>query len=725
MILEAIAEVYAKSESEPTWAAGSGYHIGNGLILTSRHVVVASNGPRSKIEVRLLGAARRLTAELKWYLPNGADMALIAIEGADEFSRRTPSPIRWGYFATSLSGQPGTGAGYPAVSVNTDGVRDTEQFSGTINPLTIAKSGRFALTIQDAPTPIGGFGNSPWQGISGAAVFSRGFLVGVVAQDRDGFQSNRLICDPIWKCRDDERFTAIVERYSGHPLIVEPVEVSDLFSVTQQATNSPIQLLRADQQVVPFRGRDRELSKLGEWCSDDTRFSARLLVGTGGEGKTRLAHQFINTMLREGWVAGFIRDASIEASIPILPHLQRPTLIVLDYAETRQQFLSEIAHAMASAGGAPMRLLLLARTAGDWRYGAAADHHSLAWLPTLPTITLAPLEQGESQRIVAWNDAAQAFAERLARFPELSGEPWQVHLSEVLSTTPRWALSTPEAATVLGIHIDALAALLAQVDPELGELPDLEALLVHERRYWRKAAATRSLLLDDMTAASAVAAATLWGAETVGEAAAVVNALPGTRDLPEDRRLAVVYWLASIYPAEGKFWGKLQPDRVGESHVSAVLSQRPEVFMSALQTVSERQGISALTVLARATPATLGLTELILRGVLANPGLLGPCAIKVAPQVAQPQPVVDALEHLLDASQDMDAADCMPFLEQLVAALPTETSLLASIAERIMLRYTACHRELAAHNPEDLPGLARTLTVLSRRRQVLGMRQRG
>ena len=46
--------------------------------------------------------------------------------------------------------------------------------------------------------------------------------------------------------------------------------------------------LRAEEQVVPFRGRP-ELDELLAWCGTGERVGVRLVTGDGGAGKTRLA----------------------------------------------------------------------------------------------------------------------------------------------------------------------------------------------------------------------------------------------------------------------------------------------------------------------------------------------------------------------------------------------------------------------------------------------------
>jgi hypothetical protein len=60
--------------------------------------------------------------------------------------------------------------------------------------------------------------------------------------------------------------------------------------VTLSAHRAPVILLRADQEVVPFRSRETELSSHVAWCRDpQSVLEIRLVRGPGGQGKTPLS----------------------------------------------------------------------------------------------------------------------------------------------------------------------------------------------------------------------------------------------------------------------------------------------------------------------------------------------------------------------------------------------------------------------------------------------------
>ena len=58
--------------------------------------------------------------------------------------------------------------------------------------------------------------------------------------------------------------------------------------------------LRPEEAVVGFRDRP-ELAELLEWCVTAGRVAARLVTGSAGAGKTRLALRLGEEMAANGW----------------------------------------------------------------------------------------------------------------------------------------------------------------------------------------------------------------------------------------------------------------------------------------------------------------------------------------------------------------------------------------------------------------------------------------
>jgi hypothetical protein len=135
----------------------------------------------------------------------------------------------------------------------------------------------------------------------------------------------------------------------------------------QRGAVGPAGLLDPRAQVVGFTGRGDELHALMAWCTgDDEAGRVRLITGGGGVGKTRLSVELMNRMGNEGWVCQRVGDGREALAIASLrTWTSKRALLVVDYAETRTG-LKNLLTALASDDGDGVRVLLLARSSGDW-----------------------------------------------------------------------------------------------------------------------------------------------------------------------------------------------------------------------------------------------------------------------------------------------------------------------------------------------------------------------
>lgn len=123
-------------------------------------------------------------------------------------------------------------------------------------------------------------------------------------------------------------------------------------------------------RATPLLGREEELVSLHAFLNDPRPLSARVLIGGGGSGKTRLALELCEQVSAMGWNAGFIARTELRRFFD-QQNLsawgwQKPTLIVVDYAaeqaELLGKWLDELADRTAATAPA-LRLLLLERHA--------------------------------------------------------------------------------------------------------------------------------------------------------------------------------------------------------------------------------------------------------------------------------------------------------------------------------------------------------------------------
>ncbi|KDN87348.1 hypothetical protein KCH_08820 [Kitasatospora cheerisanensis KCTC 2395] len=250
---------------------------------------------------------------------------------------------------------------------------------------------------------------------------------------------------------------------------------------------------------------------------------------------------------------------------------ERPLLVVLDYAETRSGQLAALVRAAADhPGSSPLKLLLLARTDGDWwRQARTESRLAEDYLAAARTRLLAPLEDDPARRSAHYRAALRALAAALP----------SINQAAPLGRSSERELTDEAYGNALTLHMTALADLLDSAGPD-GQRPEEveDRLLGHERRHWHRNAALRVPALSRATLETALAAAHLTTVADREEADRLWRLLPALADQPRDQRDRVTAWLAALYPPEptaGRPWGALQPDRLAERHAGHELSANP------------------------------------------------------------------------------------------------------------------------------------------------------
>jgi glycosyltransferase involved in cell wall biosynthesis len=379
------------------------------------------------------------------------------------------------------------------------------------------------------------------------------------------------------------------------------------------------QLLRAEEEAVPFDpARELELRKLLDWSDDlEYRQALRLISGNGGAGKTRLAIESFSHLIKKGWLCGFIPLETGAAHVEHIWHLifahEGPALIVLDYAETRQDVLIAFLRVMLHQTPKPhVRILLLARDAGEW-WDRLPTRDSLceAFLSghaTSGPFVLPPLHDTPSRRKTAFESALVAYADRLG-----------------LVETPRLEID------LTGDHFDRplyiqMAALLALHGERPASAEGLtKALLNHERRYWRRVSTDLSAgsalpPTDDRYAAELMVLATLAGGFTRFKDSRDLLATwsdSAASELEPLHQRRLFERLSRLYPGNQGLQ-PLRPDLLGEALVAHELLQPSgmsllDALLGSRSTTSQRR--NALTVLARLSNHRLDLAETAVRGL--------------------------------------------------------------------------------------------------------------
>ncbi|WP_322755187.1 tetratricopeptide repeat protein, partial [Frankia sp. Cas3] len=526
-----------------------------------------------------------------------------------------------------------------------------------------------------------------------------------------------------WQARGGTVYASRVDDLTGRFPVVADAVARRAQQILDQAGNprsgtagSLIGLLRADAALTDFRGRTQERDQLHAWCDSPASRSAWLIVGSAGQGKTRLARWLLTDLAGSGgWLTALFRGPGdvdrLDTALTVAAHLGRGVLVVVDYAAEHGAASLHPLLERLTGSKAQWRLLLLARATGDWWDSSTGVRRTLENAETEvrdPTLTLTALEPTVDGREHAFHAVVAALREPVRSFAESHRLPF-------VADPPVPSLARDEFGAALMLHVAAVCALLPASRPGedghrspapergadlLGRLLDLERdnhwlyQNVGGQTLYRPTEEAFGSLAQGSdgyrTVETAVAAATLAGAANLNDAVLVLCA---ALDLPDRRQATrIARWLHDLYPpAEDRngWLPPLQPDLLGEELVARVIRQTVTEDGNPLTTTlpfrilqqlagsqpTDDQVRRMLTVLSRAAPRHTLLARLL-------DGAGGPGEPSDSPVLACIPPRVD--------------------LTPVEAALPHATTSLGAFA--VQLTSHLLHRHLSAVPPDHPAG---------------------
>ncbi|MEX2982898.1 NACHT domain-containing protein [Streptomyces sp. C36] len=188
---------------------GSGVLLTPNLILTSSHIFDFS---RSAVaEAAAPGGSGTVSCEVLWAgHPDRCDAALLRARRDLVPADRLP-PLRWGTLAVEQPVADCQILGFPQVQRYRGDELEAAQIVGTLTPLSGRMRGRYVLHSDHHP-PGAYLEGSPWAGLSGGPLFAGSVLLGIAAEDPQGWEHSAVDAVPVARILA-EGLSEVLERY--------------------------------------------------------------------------------------------------------------------------------------------------------------------------------------------------------------------------------------------------------------------------------------------------------------------------------------------------------------------------------------------------------------------------------------------------------------------------------------------------------------------------------
>ncbi|MFI7013536.1 trypsin-like peptidase domain-containing protein [Streptomyces sp. NPDC050164] len=269
---------------------GSGYLVAPGRVLTAAHVVEGASGIRVRFQADRPGE-RIVEAAVEW-AHAAIDVAVLAVP---ESHIGNVPPVSYGRVGEQDAVIRCTAMGFPRFKLRTDTTgarfRDAEHVHATCAVLSNRREGTLDLGVTPPPAEDPDPERDAWEGMSGAAVFSGGLLVGVVTRHHRGDGPGRIAASRVdrWAYGVEPSQQAELEPLLGHGVGHR--------ALTSAAPPTGLDLIQevyrahlADIAPELLKERETELADLLSFCAGPEPYL--WLQGPPWAGKTALAAWF-------------------------------------------------------------------------------------------------------------------------------------------------------------------------------------------------------------------------------------------------------------------------------------------------------------------------------------------------------------------------------------------------------------------------------------------------
>ncbi|KMS72884.1 hypothetical protein ACH49_23475 [Streptomyces leeuwenhoekii] len=258
---------------------GSGYRITADLVLTAAHVVEHASAVRVRFEPDLPG--EWTAAAVSWRADPASDFAVVSIP--PRLDEPAVVPVRFGRVGGRTAVVAAQAVGFPRWKMRRDeprigadggaaesfSYRDAHHAVGTVAVLSNFREGTLEFELSSPPATTSDGRASPWEGMSGAALWIGDRIVGVIARHHPDDGLGRLAV---------ARLDLAVAQQPGLrdvlPLPELPGQLPDVLPVP--ARELSVTAHRAQvADIAPERlyGRERELAELVAFCAGEQPYA--------------------------------------------------------------------------------------------------------------------------------------------------------------------------------------------------------------------------------------------------------------------------------------------------------------------------------------------------------------------------------------------------------------------------------------------------------------------